>query len=110
MNRLLQHYTIAVNHPDVSGFEHLEMLMVRDKLADIKHTLTLAEKSQLAEADHRLTERASEFCAALTRITDLQYERDQRQTPPSHWWWYLDVLTYTPSFSLRQLEPAAIPS
>ncbi len=110
MNRLLRHYTIAVNHPGVSGFEHLEMLMVRDKLVDIEHTLTPAEKNQLAEADRRLSKRANEFWAELARITDLQYERNQRQTSPSHWWWYLDVLVHTPILSPRQSEPDVVPS
>jgi len=27
MNELLERYMIAVEHPDVSGFEHLEMLI-----------------------------------------------------------------------------------
>ncbi len=105
MNHLLEYYTTAVNHPNVSGFEHLEMLMVRDKLADVEHTLLPFEKEQLEQADHRLAERASEFCAELARVTDLQYERDQRQSPPSHWWWYLDVLIQIPSLPTRQLEP-----
>ncbi len=32
MNELLQHYTVDVEFPDVSGAEHLEMLQLRDKL------------------------------------------------------------------------------
>jgi hypothetical protein len=109
MNQLLQYYTVAVNHPNVSGFEHLEMPRVRDKLAKIKRTLSPTEKDQLEEADHRLAERANEFYAELARVTDLQYERDQRKTPPSHWWWYLDVLVQAPSLPPRRLEPALTP-
>jgi hypothetical protein len=110
MNRFLNYYTKAVNHPNVSGFEHLEMLMVRDKLADIEHTLLPVEKDQLEQADRRLAEQASEFHAQLAPITDLQYERDQRQVPPSHWWWYLDVLIQAPSLSARGPEPTLVPS
>lgn len=106
MNQLLKYYIKAVNHPNVSGFEHLEMLMVRDKLADIEHTLLPVEKDQLEQADRRLAERAGDFYTQLARITDLQYERDRRQVPPSHWWWYLDVLVQAPSLPPRKPEPA----
>jgi len=105
MNRFLKHYTTSVKHPNVSGFEHVEMLVMRDKLADIEHTLPPVEKDQLAKADRRLAEQASEFYAELARITDLRYERNQRQIPSSHWWWYLDVLVCAPSLPTRQPEP-----
>jgi hypothetical protein len=29
MNRLLAHYCVDVQHPEVSGAEHLEMLQIR---------------------------------------------------------------------------------
>ena len=109
MNRLVEYYAKAVNHPSVSGFEHLEMLMVRDKLADMEQTLLPAERDQLKEADWRLAEHAAEFHAQLVRITDLQTERAQRQVPSSHWWWYLDVLVQAPSLRARASEPTPVP-
>jgi hypothetical protein len=35
MNRLLAHYRVDVQHPEVSGAEHLEMLQIRDRLAEL---------------------------------------------------------------------------
>ncbi len=58
MNELLQHYTVDVEFPDVSGAEHLEMLQLRDKLFKIEATLSVSEKKALAEADRRLVEQA----------------------------------------------------
>ena len=40
MNQLLAHYCIDVQHPEVSGAEHLEMLQIRDQLAVLEPTLT----------------------------------------------------------------------
>ena len=96
MNELLKRYTIAVEHPNVSGFEHLEMLMIRDKLAEQEARLSAEEREQLAAADHKLIAQAMAFCVELSRITDLVYERQRRNVPPSHWWWYLDVVAHLP--------------
>ena len=59
MNRLLVHYGVDVRHPEVSGTEHLEMLQIRDRLAELESTLTSEEQEALAEAD-RLLVRAGE--------------------------------------------------
>lgn len=96
MNELLKRYTVAVEHPDVSGFEHLEMLMIRDKLACQAASLSPHERERLALADRRLVAQAAAFHAELSRITSLQYERRQRDVSPSRWWWYLDVLVHFP--------------
>jgi hypothetical protein len=50
MNRLLVYYCVAVQHPEVSGTEHLEMLQIRDRLAELESTLTSEEQQALAEA------------------------------------------------------------
>ena len=44
MNDLLVQYATDVEFPDVSGAEHLEMLLLRDRLADLQPTLTAVEK------------------------------------------------------------------
>lgn len=105
MNQYLEHYVTAVEHPEVSGFEHLEMLLVRDKLADQEANLTPSQKTRLAAADRRLLTQASKFNAELARITDLGYERQRRQPAPNRWWWYLDVLAILP----KPLRPTAAP-
>lgn len=110
MNQYLESYTVAVKHPDVSEFEHLDMLITRDKIATLEEQLTAEEKAKLATADQHLLNQANRFFAALATITDLQQERQKRQPLPSHWWWYLDVLTglptRPPSSRKVKLQPA----
>lgn len=101
MNRLLQRYVIAVESPEVSGFEHLDMLMLRDKLVEQYEQLTIRERTLLVAADRRLFEQARAFDAALSQITSLTFERSQRNPPPKHWWWYLDVLAGVPQPAQR---------
>jgi hypothetical protein len=43
MNRLLMHYCVDVQHPEVSGAKHLEMLQIRDRLAAFEPTLSTDE-------------------------------------------------------------------
>jgi 1,4-dihydroxy-6-naphthoate synthase len=47
MNRLLAHYCVDVKHPEVSGAEHLEMLRIRDELADIESLNQRARRREL---------------------------------------------------------------
>jgi hypothetical protein len=96
MNRLLVHYCVDVRHPEVSGAEHLEMLRIRDKLADIESTLTLEEQLKLAEADRALVVQAVTFSQELLRFLDLAEYRLAHRIPPERWWWYLDVVRYVP--------------
>ena len=96
VNRLLMHYSVDVQHPEVSGAEHLEMLQIRDRLAEIEPTLTCEEHQTLAEADRLLVERASAFHKALMRFLDFPTYRQEHEIPPARWWWYLDVLSHLP--------------
>lgn len=96
MNARLKHYVVAVNYPDVSPFEHLEMLMIRDELADQETLLTTQEKASLEDADQRLLKSAAAFHSELARITSLEEERLRRRPAPERWWWYLDVLSALP--------------
>jgi hypothetical protein len=97
MNKYLKHYFVAVEHPYVSAFEQLEMLLVRDKLADQESFLTVEQKAQLAAADQRLLSQVPLFHAELSRITDFKSERQRRQPNAKKWWWYLDVLASLPT-------------
>ncbi|HID61250.1 MAG TPA: hypothetical protein EYP49_00670 [Anaerolineae bacterium] len=110
MNALLRHYVVDVEHPDVSGFEHLEMLQIRSQLAELEATLYPRERACLDAADCRLLQQAAAFHAALARITNLAEERARRQPPPSHWWWYLDVLVQlpTPPVQPAEMEPVLV--
>ena len=106
MSKYLQRYLVAVEYPDVSGFEHLDMLLLRDKLAQASSQLTPDQQAKLTIADQRLLSQVAAFYAALSQIADLASERQQRQPPPEHWWWYLDVLAQPP---LRQRISATTP-
>ena len=96
MNRLLAHYCIAVQHPEVSGAEHLEMLQIRDQLALLEPTLTSEEQAALGEADWVLAEQAHVVHHELQRFLDLAASRREQGIPPERWWWYLDVIQYVP--------------
>jgi hypothetical protein len=97
MNRLLAHYCVDVQHPEVSGAEHLEMLQIRDRLAELESTLTSKEQKALAEADRILMEEAAAFHQELLRFLDLATYRRDHGIPPTRWWWYLDVVSHLPS-------------
>jgi hypothetical protein len=96
MNRLLVHYGVDVQHPKVSGAEYLEMLQIRDRLAELESTLTSEEQKALAEADRVLVERASAFYQELLRFIDFAAYRWEHGILPAHWWWYLDVISHLP--------------
>jgi hypothetical protein len=96
MNRLLAHYCVDVQHPEVSGAEHLEMLQIRDRLAELEPTLTSEEQDALAEADRVLVEQATAFYQELLRFLDLAAYRREHGIPPARWWWYLDVVSHLP--------------
>jgi hypothetical protein len=81
----------------VSGAEHLEMLQIRDRLAEVESTLTAEKQGALAEADRMLVERATSFYRELRRFLDLATYRREHGVPPARWWWYLDVLSHLPS-------------
>jgi hypothetical protein len=96
MNQLLMHYGVDVQHPEVSGAEHLEMLQIRDRMAEREPTLTSKEQEALAEADRVLVERANAFHQALLRFLDLAAYRREHGIPPACWWWDLDVISHLP--------------
>jgi len=104
VNRLLMHYSVDGQHPEVSGAEPLEMLHIRDRLAEIEPTLTFEEQQTLAEADRMLVEQASAFHKALLRFLDFPTYRQEHEIPPARWWWYLDVLSHWPSFKEARPE------
>ncbi|MEZ4726848.1 MAG: hypothetical protein R3E79_06910 [Caldilineaceae bacterium] len=110
MNKYLTRYLVAAQHPDVSGFEVLDMLMTRDKLMQQHESLSLSEKAQLAAADQVVVANAPAFCQELSTITSLTYERQQRVPLPTQWWWYLDVITQLPEPATRQSELAVMPA
>lgn len=96
MSNYLQRYKVAVRQTEASGFEQLDLLLLRDKIAQATVQFTAEQKAELATADQPLLSQAVAFHAALSQITDLTAERQQRQPSPEAWWWYLDVLAQPP--------------
>jgi hypothetical protein len=110
MNKLVKDYAVDTRFPKVSGIEHLQMLQIRSRLAEIETTLTSQERQVLTEADQRLFANASEFWAEISRFADLAEERQRLQPPPEHWWWYLDVLAQLPELPAQEPSPAEVPA
>jgi hypothetical protein len=90
--RLLKDYAISVQHPEVSGFEILELLDLRSQIAELEAELTEEEKKRLEEADSVFLRHASRFYESLSLVADLAEMRQQVRASPSHWWWHLEKL------------------
>lgn len=90
---LIQAYEVDVQYPDVSGMEHLDMLMNRSEIANIEPQLTVMQRVRVYQADKRLLEQANLFFEAIHRVADIVQWRREEDVSPSQWWWYLDVLT-----------------
>ena len=89
-SRLLNSYQVAVEYPNVSGFEVLEFLDLRSKLAELEHVLNLSEKAALEKADETLLAHLELFYERIQEIGDLAQLRQRAKVLPSHWWWYMD--------------------
>jgi len=92
---LLEQYAEDVCHPEVSGFELLDLLSTRSALVEGEASLSLAERRRLEEADARLLAAAPIVLARLVEIAPLPELRQRVNASPSHWWWYLDLLQRT---------------
>lgn len=90
--RLLRDYSVSVRYPEVSGFEVLELLDLRSRIAELKADLTEDEKRRLEEADSLFLKNVSMFYESLSRVGDLAQMREEAEVSPSHWWWYLEKL------------------
>ncbi len=87
---LLKLYTVGLKHPEVSGFELLDLLETRSALAQVESNLQEAERHQLEEADTLFLDLAEILYRQISTVVDLAEIRHKSRTPPSHWWWYLD--------------------
>lgn len=92
---LLKQYIEDVHHPNVSGFELLELLSTRSALVEGEASLSSTERRRLEKADARLLTAASVILARLVEIAPLSELRKRANVSPSHWWWYLDLLQQT---------------
>ncbi len=98
IERNLAAYEADVDFPDVSGMEHLQMLMTRSALHRVEDQMTTEQQIQLANADKRLLEKAHLFYQAIQTIADLaRWRETESGVTPEQWWWYLDVLAQLPA-------------
>ena len=94
----LSAYEVDVEFPDVSGMEHMQMLMTRSELHDAGHLLTSDQQTRLANADRKLLQQVRKYHNAIQSIADLTHWRETNGgVTPEHWWWYLDVLAQLPA-------------
>lgn len=103
MNQLelwLTQYETDVCFPDVSGMEHVDMLLTRSRIATEKELLTDQQTERLREADQRLLHNAESFYEAITAVANLAEWRETSGISPEEWWWFLDVLVSVPQYSV----------
>lgn len=92
----LTQYETDVRFPDVSGMEHLDMLLTRSRIAAVGQELTPEQRGRLSDADQKLLHHADQFYQAIGTVADLAQWRSESAASPEEWWWYLDVLTNVP--------------
>jgi hypothetical protein len=92
LQRLLEHYLKGVRFPEVSGFEVLELLDVRSRLAAQENELDVVQWEQLEDADGVFLLHAPMFCESVAALGDLNDLRRRAAVPCSHWWWYGEKL------------------
>ena len=97
MNNLLNIYNISLDYPEVSGAEQLELLMIRDQIAEVETQLSAEERQILSEADQKLIKNAKIIEQELSQFINLVNYRKQEDISPQKWWWYLDVLSHLPA-------------
>ena len=90
---LMDYISEAIDHPDVSGFELLELLDVRSRLASREPILDEASKTRLEDLDRQLLQMAESLLERISEVVDLKEMRRRSHNLPSHWWWYLDEIT-----------------
>jgi len=109
-DEMIAAYEVDVRFPDVSGMEHLDMLLTRSEIAKGEHHLTAEQRERLAEADRVLLRQARRFYQSIQSIADLESWRRSESVPSTHWWWYLDVLVQLPELPIREPALATAPA
>ena len=96
LEKLIADYEVEVEFPDVSGMEHLQMLMRRSEIAKGDRHLTGEQHQRLLHADKLLYQQAQQFYEAIQDVADLSSWRHNQNVGVAHWWWYLDVISQIP--------------
>lgn len=91
--KMMKYLSEGMDHPDVSGFELLELLDLRSKLASREPLFNGKDKIRLEKLDRRLMDMADLWLERISEVADLIDMRQRAHILPSHWWWYLDEIT-----------------
>lgn len=83
----------AIDHSDVSGFEALEILDIRSRLASREPLFDEQDKARLEALDRQLLQMADSLRECISEVANLAEMRRRAHILPSHWWWYLDGIT-----------------
>lgn len=95
----LTQYETDVRFADVSGMEHLDMLLTRSRIAAGQAELNPEQQNRLLDADQHLLHDAEQFYRSIPQVADLDKWRSESAASPEEWW-YLDVLTSVPQLSM----------
>ncbi len=90
---LIEYLLEALNHPDLSGFELIEILDIRSQLAAREPILSDNDKTELETLDQHLLKLADLLVTRISEVADLAQMRKKAHVLPSHWWWYMDEIT-----------------
>ena len=92
-HELIEYLSEGINSPDVSGFELLELLDIRSRIASRELLLNEADKALLENLDRRFMRMADFLLSRISEVADLSAVRRRSHSLPSQWWWYLDEIT-----------------
>jgi len=95
LKKLIEYLEKAFQNPETSGFEMLEALDIRSRIAIQEPLLSQDEKHQLEAVDRYLLQATPQWLARISEIGDLVEMRQRARALPSHWWWYLDEFVST---------------
>ena len=90
LKELIDYMEKAFKNAETSGFEILEALDIRSRIAIQEPLLNQTEKHQLETVGRHLFQSAHRWLALIMEIGDLVEMRERARALPSHWWWYLD--------------------
>jgi hypothetical protein len=91
--KLIDYLGEALQHPEASGFEVLEYLDVRSRVAFQEPLLNQRDRTRVEEVDRLFLRSAPIWLERILAVCDLADMRQKARALPSHWWWYLDEIT-----------------
>jgi len=110
--KLMRKYYGYVTDLEGAGVEILEMLFVRDHIQEIleqsspETTFPQRLYNQVYQLDDMLWQQKS-ILLQVVGERELRHARLKRQSPRSHWWWYLDQLKGAPRLAAEPSQRLA---